>query len=135
MKVDGGCHCGRVTYEAEVDPSTASICHCTDCQVLSGSAYRFTVAAKKDGFRLTGAAPKIYLKTGDSGAKRVQAFCSECGSPIYSSAVDDPQVFNIRAGTVRQRGALRPTVQIWCRSALDWVLHPEATPMHDKKPA
>ncbi|MEM7636825.1 MAG: GFA family protein, partial [Pseudomonadota bacterium] len=32
MKVDGRCLCGSVTFEAHVDPATAAICHCTDCQ-------------------------------------------------------------------------------------------------------
>ncbi len=40
MRIDGQCHCGGITYEAEVDPATARICHCTDCQVLSGTAFR-----------------------------------------------------------------------------------------------
>ena len=43
MKVDGQCHCGNVTYEADIDPERASICHCTDCQALTGSPYRVTV--------------------------------------------------------------------------------------------
>ena len=43
MKIDGGCHCGYIAYEAEVDPDKVRICHCTDCQTLSGSAFR-TVA-------------------------------------------------------------------------------------------
>ena len=43
MKVDGGCHCGRITFEAEVDPAKVLICHCTDCQSLSGSAFRTVV--------------------------------------------------------------------------------------------
>jgi len=34
MRVTGGCHCGQVTYEAEVDPATVRVCHCTDCQRL-----------------------------------------------------------------------------------------------------
>ena len=29
MKVTGGCHCGHITYEAEVDPATVRVCHCT----------------------------------------------------------------------------------------------------------
>jgi hypothetical protein len=37
MKIDGGCHCGYIAYEAETDPAEARICHCTDCQTLSGS--------------------------------------------------------------------------------------------------
>jgi hypothetical protein len=43
MKVEGSCHCGQISFEAEVDPLTVSICHCTDCQTLTGSAYRVTV--------------------------------------------------------------------------------------------
>jgi hypothetical protein len=35
MKIDGGCHCGYIAYEAEADPAKAMICHCTDCQTLS----------------------------------------------------------------------------------------------------
>ena len=30
MKIDGGCHCGYITYEAEADPQKAFICQCTD---------------------------------------------------------------------------------------------------------
>jgi len=27
MKIDGGCHCGYITYEAEADPEKVGICH------------------------------------------------------------------------------------------------------------
>ena len=122
MKIDGGCHCGYVTYAAEIDPEKVGICHCTDCQTLSGSAFRTSVPAARDAFSLSGGQPKIYVKTAESGAKRAQAFCPECGTPIYAAAATDPQVFNIRVGTVRQRAELRPKTQGWCRSALDWVM-------------
>ncbi|HEY1235474.1 MAG TPA: GFA family protein [Candidatus Binatia bacterium] len=120
MQIDGGCHCGNITYTAEVDPERVGICHCTDCQTLSGTAFRVSVPATKDNFRLSGNL-KIYVKTAESGAKRAQGFCAECGTPIYATAVTDPQVFNIRVGTARQRGELRPKSQGWCRSARDWV--------------
>jgi hypothetical protein len=38
MRVDGGCHCGKITYEADIDPDKAGLCHCTDCQTLTSSA-------------------------------------------------------------------------------------------------
>jgi len=120
MKIDGGCHCGNITYTAQVDPDKVGICHCTDCQILSGTAFRVSVPATKDNFQLSGNL-KVYTKTAESGAKRAQAFCPECGTPIYATAATDPQVFNIRVGTVRQRGELRPKSQGWCRSARDWV--------------
>ena len=121
MKIDGGCHCGNITFVAEIDPEKVVICHCTDCQRLSGSAFRVVVRAPRDKFELRGGKPKTYIKTAESGARRVQAFCPECGTPIYSSAVTDPQVFNLRVGTARQRAELRPKSQGWCRSARDWV--------------
>jgi hypothetical protein len=120
MIIDGSCHCGSITYTAEIDPEKVGLCHCTDCQTFSGSAFRISVAAPKETFRLRGE-PKIYVKTAESGAKRAQGFCPECGTSIYSAAVDNPQVFNIRLGTARQRTELRPNSQGWCRSALAWV--------------
>jgi hypothetical protein len=121
MKVDGRCHCGAITYEAEVDPEETIICHCTDCQALTGSAYRVIVRAPRETFVLHGT-PTIYVKTADSGTKRVHAFCPVCGSPIYAtSAVPDPPVFSLRVGTLRQRAALRPRRQQWCASSLPWA--------------
>jgi len=122
MKIEGGCHCGYIAYEAEVDPGQVTICHCTDCQTLSGSAFRTAVPAARDAFRLRSGQPKIYVKTAESGARRAQAFCPECGTSIYSAAVEDAQLFMIRVGTVRQRAELPPKMQIWCRSALGWVM-------------
>jgi hypothetical protein len=132
MKIDGGCHCGNITYAAEIDPESVGICHCTDCQTFSGSAFRASVRAGKDAFSLRGQ-PKIYVKTAESGAKRAQAFCPECGTSIYSAAVTEPQIFNIRLGTVRQRAELRPKTQGWCRSKLDWVMDLHSIPQFPKQ--
>ena len=74
MKIDGGCHCGAITYRATVDPEKTLICHCTDCQTLTGTAFRVTVPVPEDQFEITKGAPKIYIKTGSSGAKRARQF-------------------------------------------------------------
>lgn len=122
MKIDGGCHCGDITYEAEIDPEKVGICHCTDCQSLSASAFRTIIRVPEDDFTMLSGEPKIYIKTGESGAKRAQAFCPECGSAIYATSVGaGPKVYNIRLGTARQRAELTPKKQIWFRSALPWL--------------
>ena len=122
MKIDGGCHCGYITYEAEVDPGKVVICHCTDCQTLSGSAFRTAAPTAEGTFNLLAGELKIYVKTAESGNRRAQAFCPECGTPIYASAVGEgPKVHNIRVGTVRQRAALVPKLQIWTRSEQPWI--------------
>jgi hypothetical protein len=126
MKIDGACHCGAIRYEAEIDPDSAGICHCTDCQVLTGSAFRVTVAAPDDKFRIVAGEPKIYVKTGDSGRNSLQAFCGNCGSPLYRASADvsedgSQRMIGIRVGTIRQRRAIQPASQCWTRSALGWV--------------
>ena len=133
MHIDGGCHCGYLKYEAEIDPEAVSICQCTDCQTLSGTAFRTVVQAKKDSFKLLTGEPKIYVKTAESGNKRAQGFCPECGTHIYATSVTDPQIYGLRVGTVRQRAQLRPTKQGWCRSALDWAMNIESLPQSPKQ--
>ncbi len=122
MRIDGGCHCGHLAYEAEIDPDGIRICHCTDCQIFSGSAYSAFVTAPRETFRMVSGEPAIYVKLAESGNRRAQAFCPRCGTRIYASAEIDPQAYNLRVGTIRQRAELRPGVQIWCRSALPWAL-------------
>ena len=121
MHIDGQCHCGRVTYEAEIDPQKVTICHCTDCQSLTGSPYRVTVICSAEAVRLTGKPPKVYGKKGDNGLTRFQHFCDECGSPLFTSGDGGPDDWGIRWGSIRQRAELRPARQIWCRSAAPWI--------------
>ena len=122
MHIDGQCHCGHVKYEAEIEPRNVTICHCTDCQRLTGSAYRVTAVTRTADIRLTGSPPKVYTKYGDNGRPRLQSFCPECGSPLFTSGEgEDAALTGIRVGTINQRQELRPSRQIWCRSALPWV--------------
>ena len=124
MKVDGICHCGYLTFEAEVDPASVIVCHCDDCQVMSSSAFRIVVPAIEGSFKLLSGEPTIYVKIADSGNWRNQAFCSKCGTHIYSSPADPrSQYFGLRVGALRQRKVLQPKEQCWTRSALPWLAH------------
>lgn len=120
MNVNGKCHCGAITYRAVADPEQVSLCHCTDCQLLSGSAYRVSVLAPRSTFELLTGQPKIYVKTAESGTKRAHAFCPDCGTPVYSAAIADTPAYSLRVGCLEQRAELPPRRQIWCRSAVPW---------------
>jgi hypothetical protein len=152
MHVTGACHCRAIRYEAEIDPATVGVCHCRDCQVLSGTAFRIYVRAAPGTFRLVAGTPRVYTKTAESGAKREQAFCETCGSPIYATApgpsparsparppVDlsegpEPRVYSIRAGTLDQRDQLAPNIQIWTRSRLALLDQLGGVPSFEQQP-
>lgn len=134
MKVEGQCHCGKIAFEAKVDPGTVSLCHCTDCQTMTGSAYRISVAAPAASFVLKSGQPKTYIKTtADSGNKRLQAFCPDCGTPLYASNVVDPPTYTLRVGSLRQRTQLKPARQIWCRSAQPWSMDVTDVPKFERE--
>jgi hypothetical protein len=134
MHVEGSCHCGQVSYQAEIDPEKVSLCNCTDCQMLTGSAFRVSVPAPKDAFSLLRGQVKTYVKTADSGAKRIHAFCADCGTPVYASAnVEDPPSYSLRVGCLEQRADLPPKKRIWCRSALAWAQDVREIPAIDRQ--
>lgn len=135
MKVEGQCCCGAVAYEAQVQPGTATVCHCSDCQNHSGSAFRANIPAPADGFRLVRGVPRTYIKTAASGARRVLAFCGDCGSPLYACAVENPATYSLRIGTLQQRGELGPPLrEIWTRRRLPWVQALDGVPQFDGQP-
>ncbi|GHA23208.1 aldehyde-activating protein [Devosia pacifica] len=122
MKVDGACHCGSIKFEAEIDPDRVRICHCTDCQSLSGTAFRMTAPVPEADFRLLSGSPKIYIKTSQSGTKRAQVFCRDCGAPLYTTTPEGQnRTFGLRVGALRQRAELPPKRQYWARSKLPWL--------------
>jgi len=122
MNVDGKCLCGYLSYEAEVDQEAVEICNCTDCQTLSGSAFRVNVPIVGRKFRLLSGQPKTYVKIAASGNRRVPAFCPECGTSVYSKPEDGREgFFGLRVGSLRQRAELVPRAQCWRNSRQSWI--------------
>lgn len=121
IHIDGACHCGRISYEAEVDPDRVVICHCTDCQTISGAPYRVNVPVLIDRIKLRGV-PTLYAKHGDSGDEVKTAFCPTCGAALYSAKGEAPAFLFLRLGAVKQRAELAPKAQGFCRSALPWAM-------------
>lgn len=135
MKIEGQCYCGAIAYEAQVEPGTITVCHCTDCQNQSGSAFRANIPAPAAGFRLVKGVPRTYLKTAASGNQRLLAFCEVCGSSLYACAVHNPSAYSLRIGTIKQRQELgAPQREIWTRSRHAWVALPAGTPSFDGQP-
>jgi hypothetical protein len=136
MKIHGACHCRFIVFEGEADSARAGICHCTDCQTSTGTAYRTNVPVAGRDFRMLAGEPTIYVKTtAESGNPRAQAFCPKCGTPIYSTTPGPGQkeTYMVRVGTLAEREQFIPKMQSWARSAQPWaVAGLTSVPRHEK---
>jgi hypothetical protein len=129
VRIDGSCHCGAIRYTATIDPAQVSVCHCTDCQTLTGSPYRVSVLCSPNDVKIVSGQTRAYRKTGYSGRVRLQLFCGDCGTPLFACD-ENPNagIWSLRWGSITQRHDLKPSRQIWCRSAEPWIGELAAVP-------
>ncbi len=74
----GGCHCGAVRYEAEVDPSQGTRCNCSVCTKIAGTSARVVPAS------LRVVAGEEHLATYAWGQKvGTRYFCKQCGVHVF----------------------------------------------------
>lgn len=95
---NGGCLCGRVRYQYDGEIEEVSICHCTQCQKSQGAAFAAVAPVRADRFEILQG--HGYLKEFRASANKARVFCAECGSPLYSSRDDLPDVKRLRVGTL-----------------------------------
>lgn len=131
MKITGQCHCGAIRFTAEADPARVFVCHCTDCQVISGAPFRAVLPVAVEQVELQGS-PRSYVKVAASGNRRAQAFCADCGTQLFATEADVPKTLNIRLGCVNERAQLKPVLQVWQDSAMPWLPALDGTPAHTR---
>ena len=123
IKTNGRCFCGEVTFSVEVDPVRVALCHCLDCQQVSGSAFRHTALVSRDSLVFHSGNVTYFDKVGDSGNVRRQMFCATCGTNIGSVPPDDEGApfASIRVPILDAKDDLPPRVQVWHRSHVTWL--------------
>ena len=121
MKIDGGCHCGYITYEAEADPERPP-----SAIARLPASLRIGVSHRRPRRRRhiqnhrwrPNHLCKDRRKRRKTGARILPPMWN---ANLLDCRRDEPKLYSIRVGTVRQRAALVPKVQIWTRSQLRWV--------------
>ena len=48
ISVSGRCRCGRLQFVLREEPIAFYLCHCTDCQTESGSAFGQSMAVRRE---------------------------------------------------------------------------------------
>src|SRR2546430_1651718 len=82
-QLDGRCLCGSVTYTCDGEAMTTFLCHCTDCQKQTGTAFSIVVGVEREELRVRGETVATFTTVGEDTHEAVhRTFCSACGSPI-----------------------------------------------------
>jgi hypothetical protein len=123
-QITGRCLCGSVTYRADAEPVVQAVCHCTDCQHQTGTAFSVVVGVPRAALTVEASTLASFTTTGEEhGTDTQRRFCSACGSPIVSFVEAVPDLAFLKAGTLDDASWLEPAVEVWSRSAQPWSPH------------
>jgi hypothetical protein len=121
MTLTGGCLCGGVRYEVTEPLTRAGYCHCKRCQRRTGTAASVSAPVRADALQVTGEELVRVWWPPDGWGK---AFCSECGSALWSVA-PDRSVLGVRLGTFDDDPGVRPQWRAWLSSAAAFEAVPD----------
>ncbi|BCS27256.1 GFA family protein [Aspergillus puulaauensis] len=129
----GGCFCGNIRLESDVQPVTSALCHCTDCRKLTGTLFTYSFVFKRPDISITGN-PKEIAKSSDSGNRIKNYFCPDCGTPIYGFKIkpsgEEDEILIVRAGIFDDMELLneqRPVAELYVKGRVGWVCPLEGT--------
>ena len=129
----GGCLCNALRYRFKTEPQTVYICHCTECQKVSSSAFGMSVRVNGHDFTITEGNGKIIKTTADSGRIKEGLFCPECGTRISNKPTSSNLVV-VKAGTLDNPNWFKPIAHIWTRSAQSWFSFSDELPKFEQAP-
>lgn len=123
---EGQCQCGAVHYRVQGSSQTAFVCHCTECQRQSASAFGMALWVQDAQVQLSGPALQEWTRTTPSGKSMTARFCPVCGTRLFHQVALPGAPLSIKPGSLHNSRALRPVAHIWTASKQDWVrLEPE----------
>jgi hypothetical protein len=117
----GGCQCGAVRYELGAAPFPPIICHCTECQKQTASAFGMTLPVARADLKILSGELKEWRRLADSGRELACYFCPQCGTRLYHSSSMGPTFWHLKPGTLDDTSWLEPVAQVWTKSAQTWL--------------
>jgi hypothetical protein len=122
---EAACSCGQLRVEAAGDPFAISICHCLACQRRTGSAFGMQAGFNADQVRVAGHHTD-YARTSDEADRKVHVFhfCPDCGSTVFSTEPDEPNVVVVMVGAFADPEFPQPTESSYGSRRHPWVVLP-----------
>lgn len=100
----GGCACGRIRFEAEVESDKAYLCHCRMCQRASGNVSLAMIGVEQAGVSWS-REPDWYR----SSPIAERPFCAGCGTSLGFRYDDGTTKLDLTVASFDDPARFRPT--------------------------
>ena len=129
--ITGSCLCGQIRFVIHGELAGIQICHCSQCRKAQGGPLATNIPVKQA--QIEWVAGQDQLGYFESSPGKLRAFCSQCGSPVYSQRSGLPDVLRIRAGLLDEpvSTALASQQHVASRAAW-WPVPDDGLPRHEE---
>jgi hypothetical protein len=128
-KLDGGCLCGAVRYEASGAAVGITHCHCRTCRRASGAPLVTWAGFDSDKFKFTQGRPATY----SSSENVVRTFCDRCGTALTYQRIDLPDSIDVTLGSLDDPEQLTPQDHTWTESRISWIRLSDDLPAYPRE--
>ena len=134
MKVEGGCYCRSVRYQAEGEPMFKGECFCRECQYISGGSSNLVMGMPQSGFSFTKGKPNSYSRA-DLENPVTREFCPNCGTHLLTKVQGLPDTVLIKVGTLDDPSVFEgPQMVIFTCDKQQYHNLPENVPAFERGP-
>ena len=91
MRISGGCHCGKVRFEAEV-PRHVEVLDC-NCSICARTGFRHLIVPRGDFTLLQGQRALTSYRFGTGAANHL--FCGTCGVKSFYQPRSHPDAWSV----------------------------------------
>ena len=130
--IEGKCLCGGVSYRVTGKLGPVALCHCSQCRKASGSAFACNASVRSKYLHMESG--RELIREFESSPGKLRAFCSRCGSPVYSRVRSDPDTLRLRLGLLDGDPGRRPVAHVWVSSRAPWFEITDALPQFESAP-
>ncbi|HEY1605535.1 MAG TPA: GFA family protein [Allosphingosinicella sp.] len=114
MKIQGGCHCRAVRFEAEM-PDSVEILDC-NCSICSMTGFRHLLVPHEDFTLVSGREALTGYRFGTGAAEHL--FCRTCGVKSFYQPRSHPTAWSVNLNALDDPGAL--TIHVRTFDGRNW---------------
>jgi hypothetical protein len=123
LPITGGCMCGGVRFEVSDPLLRALYCHCKRCQRRTGSAFSVSALTAPGSLQVTQG--RELIRSWSPGDGWIKSFCGECGSQVYTTHPENPELVSVRMGALDRDPGIRPSAHQFTDYAAPWEPIPD----------